>query len=237
MRFSYVLALTGSLVYASKQGHAKGLETLSEKAPDGTESHDSGEKSAESDGGSDSESAVDGDAKVEAKAQGAVSKNAAQKLFIGTSVGWVKASKASGSWMGSGMSDLTLGYKLASLGSKVAVAGTYRYAPTAVSGTEDSHAYRGVWEAHYLGARFNYALTSLVQVIGTGEAGYAAAHVHDVDGLPAEGKAAGGGGMLAIGTGADFALFEKTINAGPRLVAGFGKFTTVQLAASANFLF
>ncbi len=205
---------------------AKGLDELSQSNPE--------------DAAAPAEGAGEGDAakaKTPTMTQSATSKALADKLLLATSFGWVSASKSKGDWQGSGMTDLTIGYKLAALNAQMSLAGTYRYAPVAVSGVEDDASYRGVWETHFFGARMNYAMSPTMAIIGSGELGYTQVHLKPTDGQEQVTKHEAGGGQVALGGGADFQLFEKGMTVGPKLVLGFGSFTTIQVAGSVGFLF
>jgi hypothetical protein len=162
-----------------------------------------------------------------------------EKLYMATSFGWVKASKSTGEWKSSGMSDFTIGYKLpVSFGEQMAMAATYRYAPIAVSGEEDKHMYRGVWEQHLVGARGVYKVSPTLNAVGSAELGYVVAYLNPVDDLPSTDKHETNGGNFTVGGGCDWALVEKGAFAvGPRLYAGFGSFSTFQLSAAASFVF
>lgn len=232
MRITNALVmLAGLAVASSTPAWAAGLDTLSDKNPEKAE--EGGEAAAEEGGGEE------GEAKPEKAAPPSeMSKSLAQKLFMGTSFGWVKASKSSGEWEGSGMSDLTVGYNITKIGSNMGIAGTYRYAPVAVSGVEDDQSYRGVWEAHYFGGMFKMNVSPTITAIGTGELGYVMVHMHSTDGLEPDTKVQAGGVSVNLGGGADFALADKGAwSAGPRLHLGFGSMTTIQVAGAATFLF
>jgi hypothetical protein len=169
---------------------------------------------------------------------GAMSKGLAQKLYLGTSFGRVTASRSKGHWEGSGMSDLLVGYRLVSLGAASSISASYRYAPVAVSGREDGRDFRGVWEAHYVGARFHYAITPNLSAFGSAEAGYVLVYLKPTDGLGDESKYEHNGGSMAVGGGVDWGLFDKGAFAvGPRLYVGFGSMTTVQYAVATTFVF
>lgn len=225
MRKTYFALLAG-LILAGAPALGEGLDELSQGNPE------KAQEEAPAEGEGEGEAA----AKTPAMVQSATSKAIADKLFFQTSFGWVKASKSKGKWSGSGMSDFAAGYRLAALSSAMNIAGTYRYAPVAVSGVEDDVSYRGVWETHFFGARLDYATSPSMTVVGTGELGYTMVHTTPVDGQEQDKKAEAGGGQVALGGGVDFQLVEK-MHAGPRLVLGFGSFTTIQVAGAVGFLF
>ena len=221
------VALFAGLIFAGAPALGEGLDELSQGNPEKAQEAEPAE------GEGEGEPAA---AKTPAMVQSATSKSLADKLFFQTSFGWVKASKGKGEWSGGGMSDFAAGYKLAALNSAMSIAGTYRYAPVAVSGVEDDVSYRGIWETHFFGARLNYVTSPSLTVVGTGELGYTMVHTAPVDGQEQDKKAEAGGGQVALGGGADFQIVEK-VHAGPRLVLGFGSFTTIQVAGAVGFLF
>jgi hypothetical protein len=238
--FRLALPIGLALALASSAAQAMGLGELSDESPEEKANADQDKSGGDDD--KDKDQGEGGEAKggehETVMEKSAASKAVADKLFLGTSFGWVKASKSAGTWKSNGMSDLTVGYKLITLNPKMGIAGTYRYAPMAVSGTQDAHSYRGIWEAHYLGGRFNALVTPKINVLGSLEAGYVAVHMTTADGLPVESAAENGGASVALGAGADFALSDKwAFSAGPRVYGGFGSFTTFQVAAAAGFLF
>lgn len=231
MRVLNVLALI-FVVAGADHAAAKGLEQLSNGNPE-----------AQGSDAASSEKGEKGDKKTEEKAEaplekGAMSKTIAGNLFLATTFGWVKASKSSGSWASSGMTDVTVGYKVMPINAAMNVSGTYRYAPMAVSGTEDKRSYRGIWEGHYVGGLLNFAVKDSLNAVGTAELGYVASHLTSIDGMGTDAKHEKGGVSVALGGGADFAVGEKnTASVGPRLRLGFGSFSTFQLAGGFNFLF
>jgi len=161
-----------------------------------------------------------------------------QKLSFSTSFGWVYASRSKGDWRGSGMSDLTVGYRYLTLNPTLSLVGTYRYAPVNVVGEIDGNSYRGVWETHYLGTKADYKLSPKIVLTGGLEAGYVLVYLTPTDGLETEKKHEDNGVSIALGGGADFILSENNaFTVGPRLNAGFGGFTTMQVGASAGFMF
>lgn len=227
MRSMQILAISSGLILGG-QALAKGLEDLSQQNPESEVAPGDEDKKPADEGGEAKQAAP--------MVQSATSKALQDKLSLTTSFGWVKASKGKGEWKGSGMSDLTVGYKFAAVSPTMSLDGTYRYAPVAVSGVEDDVSYRGVWETHFFGARLHYAMGSTT-VVGSGEVGYTMVHTKPVDGQEQVKKAEAGGGQVALGGGADFHVIDKNMTAGPRLILGFGSFTTIQVAGAVGFLF
>jgi hypothetical protein len=220
-------ALVATLAFAASNAAAKGLDELSQGNPSAA-----GADGLEGDGGEG------GIAKAPPPPPTEFSKKVAGNMSVATSFGWLMASKSKGEWKGGGgMTDLTIAYKVATLSATMTADGTYRYAPMAVSGTEDDHSYRGVWEAHYFGGRMRYALRPNLSAVGSGELGYVMVHVTPVDGLPEEDEAGKSGVSIALGGGADWQIFEPGFTVGPRLNVGFGSFTTVQVSGAATFVF
>ncbi len=233
MRLSKVVVLWSSLtLVGAGPAFAKGLDELSQGNPDSDAAKEEGADGKA--GGEGGESAAKAETPM---VKSASSKAISDKLFMGTSFGWVKAAKSGGTWQGSGMSDLTIGYKVANLSSVMSLAATYRYAPVAVSGTEDDQSYRGVWESHFFGGKLNYSLGSTLSAVGSAELGYVQVHVKPTDGLVETAKASKGGGQLALGGGADWQMIDKACTVGPRLYLGVGSFTTVQIAGAIGFMF
>lgn len=204
---------------------AKGLETLADKNPENAPAAGEGT----------------GDAAATAAApmeQSAASKAIAQKLWLATTFGWAHVSSSKGEWKGSGMTDIAVGYKVLPLAANMSVDATYRYAPIAVSGQVDDRSYRGVWDCHYLGGRFNYKMSDSLSAVGTAEAGYVLVYLRPTDGLDQESKHEENGFSMVVGGGADWHLLEKgAVSAGPRLNVGFGSVTTIQVAGAATFVF
>lgn len=234
MRMTRTLILFGWAVFTAGEGAAlaKGLDQLSENNPEKAEE-------APAEGGEEAEAAAEGEqAATTPPPPSAASAAISQKLYLATSYGWVKASRSEGDWEGSGMSDLTVGYRIMPLGAKMSVDGTYRFAPVAVSGVVDEHTYRGIWETHFFGGRFNYNVSPTMTAIGTAELGYVVVHLNPTDNLELDPNHEKSGAAFAVGGGADFFLFEKNAFAvGPRLALGFGSVSTIQVAASVSFVF
>jgi hypothetical protein len=167
----------------------------------------------------------------------ATSQTLANKLFMATSFGWAKTSRSEGDWRGSGVTDFLVGYMLPGEG-QMKFAATYRYAPFAVVGEIDDRSYRGVWEAHYFGTNIHYMVNDKIRAVGAAELGYVMVSLNAVDGEAGEEKHAESGASVSLGGGADWKLGDTfAFTAGPRLNAGFGSFTTIQLGAAASFLF
>jgi hypothetical protein len=107
-----------------------------------------------------------------------------------------------------------------------------------VVGEIDGNSYRGVWETHYFGSKADYKLNSKIVLTGGLEAGYVLVYLTPTDGLETEKKHEENGVSVSLGGGADFSMSENgAFTVGPRLNAGFGGFTTVQVSASAGFMF
>jgi hypothetical protein len=229
LRVSTLLAAAACLTLPSGGGaFAKGLDELSQGNPETAEG-------AAATGGEGGAAAA---AKPIPPPSTPTSKAVAGNLSVGTSFGWLMASKSKGEWKGGGgMSDVTVAYKVATLNASMTADGTYRYAPMAVSGVEDEHSYRGMWEAHYFGGRMRYAMSPTLTAIGSGELGYVLVYMRPTDGLPQEKKHEANGVSIALGGGADWQLFEPGFTVGPRLNVGFGSFTTVQVSGAATFVF
>lgn len=220
---------------------AKGLDDLSNNNPEAAEGEGEGAAPAgEGEGEGEAKEGKGAGGKGEAaKPQGALSKTLSQNLSIATGFARVIASKSTGDWESNGMTDLTVAYKLSSLSKIMNLHGTYRYAPVAVSGTEDEHSYRGVWEAHMFGARVAYQVSQTLTALGSAELGYVASHLTPIDGLdPVVKKHEASGATFAVGGGADWTIGDKAgFAGGPRLFAGFGSFTIVQIGGALSFLF
>ena len=220
------LIILGGWTVGASRLHAKGLDKLSENNPENDEEAADAEKPAE-----------DAAAAATPMVQSDSSKAIAGKLWIATSYGWVIPSRSEGDWKGSGMSDLSIGYKILPMSATMSVDGTYRYAPVAVSGDVDGHSYRGVWETHYFGGRFNYGLSSTLTAVGTAELGYVLVYLTPTDNLELDAKHEGNGAALALGGGVDWQLFEKGAALGPRLNVAFGSVSTIQVSGAVTFLF
>lgn len=231
------LLVVGSFCTHPSIAFAKGLDDLSSQNP---------EVKAEDDGEETTDETKATPAKREASAETAATNQApeanntalANKLWFATSFGWVYASRSKGDWRGNGMSDLSIGYRYLTMSPKLSVVGTYRYAPVNVVGEIDGNSYRGVWETHYFGSRADYKLNAKTVLTGGLEAGYVLVYLIPTDGLETQKKHEENGVSISLGGGADYAISDSgSFTVGPRINAGFGSFTTVQVAASAGFMF
>jgi hypothetical protein len=224
-----LFAVSSLVAFNADPALAKGLESLSESSPENQEAEAKAEAKAE----------AHAKAEAELKAPSEASKAIAEKLFVGTSYGWVIVSKAKGDWKGSGMSDITVGYKLPlGLAPNIALSGTYRYAPVVVSGEEDGHSYRGVWDTHYFGTRLGYRFMSQLTAIGSAELGYVLTYLTPLDGLESEDEHEKNGVSVALGGGVDWDVFgQKQVTAGPRVTAAFGTVSIIQIGGALSFLF
>src|SRR5690349_1582542 len=95
-----------SLVAVSGLAQAKGLDELSQDNPDSEIGAGDEDKGSQATG--------EGAKSTAPMVKSETSKALTDKLFVGTSFGWVKASKSEGEFTGGGMSDFTVGYKFAS---------------------------------------------------------------------------------------------------------------------------
>jgi hypothetical protein len=216
----------------------KGLDDLSDQNP---------EVKAEAEGttGAEGSEADEGAAETTSGNTGATNQEPvvnntalANKLSFSTSFGWVYASRSKGDWRGSGMSDISVGYRYLTMSPKLSVVGTYRYAPVSIVGEVDGNSYRGVWESHYFGSKADYKLNAKTVLTGGLEAGYVLVYLIPTDGLETEKKHEENGVSISLGGGADYSITDNgSFTVGPRINAGFGSFTTVQVAASAGFMF
>jgi len=254
--FAVLAVLSGSATLASAlycgQAAAKGLNELAEGKPEESEeADDDADTSKDASKATDTEAgkttpaagttpkaAADGQAAEEApKIQSATSKAMANNLYLASSFGWASASRSTGKWKGSGASDITLGYKLpVQLMPKLALWGTYRYAPIAVAGELDGVSYRGVWEGHNFGALGSLPLSDKLNLLGSFELAYVLVYLRPLDNIEAEKKAETNGVLANIGGGADWKLVDK-LAAGPRLHIGVGSFTVVQVSGEVSYMF
>ena len=247
MRISTAL-LTVSVALLGQSALAKGLGELSDQNPEDAGDQDKQDKADNGDG--DQEEGAKGEeeggkgeeegskAETGLVRKSAASKAIADKLSLATSFGWVHASRSTGTWSSNGVADLTVAYKILPLGKSAGLAVTYRYVPIDVSGTNGDRSYRGVWEGHYVGARYNTWISQRTNLIGTGEVGLVRSHMDAVDGLPAESSVDQGGAAVALGGGVDYMISEKWAFAvGPRLYVAFGTVTSYQLTVGATFQF
>ena len=211
---------------------AKGLDELGQSNPEAsTENQETDESGGRSDKNTGSIAAPN-------QPTSALGQAIRDKLLLGTSFGWVKASKSTGEWQTSGVSDLSISYQIAKINGQMNLLGTFRYTPIAVTGIQEKHSYRGVWEVYNFGALATHKLNSKFVALGSGEIGYVKSSLNPIDGLPEVESHTSGGATLTLGGGADFAVTETSnFLAGPRIFAGFGTYSVFQLSAAASFLF
>jgi len=245
MSTALLLSAVVSFAFGAPKVRAKGLDTLEQSNPDNKPEADKDDATTPSTTDDQTDQAepaagetADKTTATAAEPPSATSKALAGKLSLATSFGWVKATQSTGDWQSGGMSDVTVGYRVAALSPSLAVDATYRYAPVAVSGVVQTHSYRGVWETHYVGARANYTIHKGLNALGTAELGFTTDHLKAVDELGDETKYEKKGAMVALGGGADWQLLDSAALAlGPRLYVGLGAWKTVQLGVAAGFLF
>jgi hypothetical protein len=232
---SLVGTALSQIPFQSKLVFAKGLNELSDANPENASDAVS-EKSTDE---TKTEAGTVAAANAAPMAKSAASESLADKLVIGTSYGWIKASKSTGVWKSNGMSDVTVAYLLPiSIGPEMPLYGSYRYAPIAVTVVVDDHSFRGILEGHYFGCRTSYTINQNLHALGAVEFGYMKVNMHDTDELGADEKYKTGGMSIVLGGGADWGFGEKsTWAAGPRVNVGFGSFTTIQVAGAATFKF
>lgn len=147
------------------------------------------------------------------------------RLQLATSFGWVSASKSEGDWNASGSADIALLYKLPikKLSSKMGLWMGYHYNPISVSGKQENHSYRGVWEIHALSTQFNYALSDQIILNSGLDLGYLKSALESTDGLPEESSHNKSAFSAAIDFGCNWLLMEKNALAiGPKISAAFG---------------
>jgi len=218
---------------------AKGLDTLAEENPstDSEESDETPEENAKAPQKAASAEKATPDANATKTApQEGLSKELADKLHVGTSWGLVKASKSEGNWKSSGMSDLTIAYKLPVEISGMSLWGSFRYAPMAIAGDVDSVAYRGVWEAYNLGAIGKLSLGNGLSAVGSFELGWVLVYLRQLNEVENTKNHESNGFMASLGGGVDWDIVPK-FALGPRLYAGFGSATAIQFGAAGTFSF
>lgn len=243
MRITFVAAFA---IFASSAS-AKGLEQLSTQNPETkSEGEDSSSGDSGGSGGSGGSTSSESSGKKEALNKNFLGKAIDEdlgkvldkNLFFGTSYGWVIAKKSGADISGGGMTDFTVGYKVAMMNKQTTAYATYRYAPVAVSGEIDTRSYRGIWETHFVGTRISYEINQSLNALGTAEVGPAIVHMSSTDGLPADPDHETNGFQLALGGGANWDMDKRGgFTLGPRLSAAFGSFTTIQIGGGFGFLF
>ena len=158
----------------------------------------------------------------------------ADSVYFATSVGWASASLSEGTWVSSGMSDFTVGYKFKNVGFDIF--GTYRYAPAAFAGNTDSQAYRGVIEVHNFGGLGIWTINNNFKMRASAELGLAIVSLDSADDMPIEDDLEKIGAIFSLGGGADWKMTEK-FDLGPRLYVGAGTASLFQLSANATMYF
>lgn len=234
-----VLGLGLGLMSSAASG--KGLEELADKnpetaPPEPAESEPVKDSSKDKPVGETSE--AEGEAEATSVKPSAASNALKGKAFLFTSLGWVRASQAEGSWSSSGFSDFGFAYQVASISDTAKLSVTYRYNPVAVTGTVNNHSYRGVWETHNLGALMRYSMPKRISAVAGGEVGYLRSHLSPTDGLTPESKAVKHGVTLTLSGGGDYKVSETgEFTLGPRLYFSLGASTQVQFGLTAGFGF
>lgn len=165
---------------------------------------------------------------------------ASNKLSIATSFGWTGISKESKTWSASGMSDITLRYKLPIEFAGISTASTFRYAAADVAPTVENdnikHDYKGIVEAYHFGALGKFNLIEKLSVIGTAELGFMVVHLDDLSGTANDLAPEDNGVNITLGGGIDWEALPKFI-LGTRLFLGAGTFSTAQLSFNGSFVF
>ena len=252
------LLIVAALALAATPGLSKGLDTLSaqnpanpENQPDADEGAEDGEEAAE---GTDGEQPEEQDQQAEAQEEegeeegedeeeeappppSEFSKSIAGKILVQTSYARVVASQSDGDWKSSGMSDISIGYKIpAAIMPGLDLFGTFRYAPFDFSAEVDNFSYRGVAEGYNFGALAFYKMTDMIDLLGSFELGYSVVSLSSVDELNPKDVPDDNGVLVNLGFGADFAMNEK-FAAGPKLTIGFGQFTVFQIGGGVTMMF
>ncbi len=154
---------------------AAGLDDLADANPEAEEAKEATEEGAE---------ATNEEAAPEASAEKAAKRPFSDELYLATSYGWVSASLSEGEWTSSGMSDFTVGYKVANMGFDVFA--TYRYAAIAIAGGANDQGYRGVIEAHNFGGLGVWDIKDGLQALGSAVLGLSTVSLDGTDGLAVE---------------------------------------------------
>ena len=223
---------------------AKGLGELSEKNPEAdndAESNDQGDAPPVSQSGrrveagaSDDNEESDNDIPIVSS----FSKTLSGKATLFSSVGWAKVSQSGGTWKSSGYSDFGLNYQISAINEATKFLVSYRFVPVVVSGLVNGHSYRGVWETHNIGGQVKLKTSRKTIAIASGELGFLKSYLHPTDGLVAEGAASKGGAVLALGTGMDYWVLNRSeFTIGPRLYLGLGAARQMQLSLTCGFGF
>jgi hypothetical protein len=114
--------------------------------------------------------------------------------------------------------------------------GSFRYAPIAVAGDVDGVAYRGVWETFNLGALGKFNLGQGLTAVGSFELGWVLVYLRQLNEVENTKNHETNGFMASLGGGIDWDIVPK-FALGPRLYAGFGSATAIQLGAAGTFSF
>lgn len=224
-------ALAATILFFSAPGQSAGLEDLSNANPE-NKAEEETQQAEESDQEATIEEPATAETKVETKAERV--RPLADSFYFATSVGWASAALSEGTWVSSGMSDFTIGYKFKNVGFDIF--GTYRYAPAAFAGHTDTQAYRGVIEVHNFGGLGIWNIKNKFKVLASAELGLAMVSLDSADKLPVEDELEQTGAIFNLGTGADWKMTEK-FELGPRLYLGAGTASLFQFSANATMYF
>jgi len=181
--------------------------------------------------------AAEGAAQAAPMVQSATSKALDDRLSLSTSFGWIRASQSEGDWRSSGVSDVTLAWRLGlKTIDKLDLWTSLRYAPIAIAGEIDGVSYRGVWEAWNIGAIGKYLVGNGLRAVGSFEVGYVLVYLRPLNDIETSKNHEKNGVMASLGAGVDWDVVPK-FAFGPRLNVGFGSTTAIQVAASGTFTF
>lgn len=167
-----------------------------------------------------------------------LSKSLVDRLFLSSSIGFVKLTKSGGEWSGSNAADFAIGYMFdhEKIIPKAKLFATYRYVPMDVVIKANGHSYRGVLQTQNFGVMGVLKYKEGISAIGLAELGYATAQANPVDDSQKDKDLEKGGLNLTLGGGADWSFWEK-FKVGPRVYIGFGTFQSIQLNANLSLYF
>jgi hypothetical protein len=244
MKKFIVVAAFSTLLF-SVSGISKGLDELKpgEEKPSAEDAKEDAGNAA-TDAAADAKDDVEnpttegGEKPVQVVEKSALSKKIENKLEIGSGIALVLSfSGPKGEFNAGASADLSISYNLSRPVAGFDTYATFRYAPIDVTATYNNKSYRGIIESYNFGGMGKKVVKGNMTAIATAELAYMVVWMDGIDNFPHDDSIEKNGVNVVFGGGVDWDFHEKKMHLGPRLYAGGGSFTQVQLGAQASFVF